>query len=91
MTVDDLTKKVILLLGLTEYHYELILTFVEDGIDYMRSAGVCDEIIYSKKSIGILTQYVTDVWNYNSGKGKLSPFLHERITQLALECDGNNV
>lgn len=89
MTIEDFTKKIIILLGLTDYNFELVKLHVEDGIDYMRSAGVCDEIIFSNRSIGVLTQYVTDTWSYDSGKVKLSPFLINRIIQLSKECDGD--
>lgn len=84
MTSKELTNKVILILGLTEYHYDIINNFVLDGIDYLRSSGVPDSIIYSQKSIGCLVQYVTDVWNLTQGQSKLSNFFHERVAQLVL-------
>lgn len=87
MTEKDLTNRVIQILGLTEYHYSIINGFVADGIDYLKSAGVEDSVIYSKKSVGVLVQYVTDVWNLTQGQSKLSPFFKERVTQLALTGD----
>lgn len=88
MTEKELTNRVIQILGLTEYHADIIGGFVADGIDYLKSAGVQDSVIFSNKSVGVLVQYVTDVWNLTQGQSKLSPFFKERVVQLAL-CGGD--
>lgn len=87
MTEKDLTNRVIKMLGLTEYHAEIIGGFVSDGINYLKSAGVKESVIYSNKSVGVLVQYVTDVWNLTQGQSKLSPFFKERVIQLAMVGD----
>lgn len=87
MTEKDLTNRVIQILGLTEYHEKIIDGFVSDGIDYLKSAGVPDSVIFSKRSVGVLVQYVNDVWNLTQGQSKLSPFFKERVIQLSMTGD----
>lgn len=87
MTENDLINRIIELQGLSEFHRNIVSGHVYDGIDYMKASGVPDSVIYSRKSIGVLNSYVTDVWNLTQGQCKLSPFLKERIIQLALEDD----
>lgn len=91
MTLNDLTDKVILILGLTEYHKDLVQNYIQDGIDYMRSSGVSDSVIYSQRSVGPLVMYVNDIWNYTQGQTKISSLFKERVIQLTLEGDDEDV
>lgn len=91
MTSNDLTKRVMVVLGLTDYHYDIVNNFVLDGIDYLKSSGVKDDVIYSQKSVGVLVQYTTDVWNLTQGQSKLSPFFKERVIQLSMMGDEEDV
>lgn len=91
MTLDDIVTKVIKIMGLTEYHRETVETYVIDGIDYLSCSGVSDSIIYSKRCIGLLTQYTTDNWNYNPGQGRISQSFERRVIQLTLSGDDKDV
>ena len=91
MTINDLTNKVILVLGLTEYHKDLVQNYIQDAIDYMRSSGVSDSIIYSQRSVGPLVMYVNDIWNYTQGQTKISKLFEQRVIQLSYEGDDENV
>lgn len=91
MTTNDLTNKVILILGLTDYHKPLIENYVLDAIDYMRSAGVDDSVIYSQRSVGAIVMYVNDSWNYTQGQTKVSSLFKERVNQLSLAGDDEDV
>lgn len=91
MSFDEIVTKVIKIMGLTEYHRETVETFVLDGIDNLRCSGVKDSIIYSKRCIGLLTQYTTDNWNYNPGQGRISESFEKRVIQLTLAGDDEDV
>ena len=91
MTLDNLTDKVILVMGLTEYHKELIKTYILDAMDYMRCSGVPDSVIYSQKSVGPIVMYVNDAWNYTQGQTKISELFEQKVIQLSLEGDDEDV
>lgn len=91
MTLDEMVEKVIVLLQLTPYHKDIVSLYVEDGIFYLKGAGVNDEVIYSNRSLGVLTTYVNDNWNYNQGQSKISPSLKERVIQLSMIGDDDYV
>lgn len=59
-----------------------ISIYIDEVTDYMRGAGVSNALISA--SVGVIARGVNDLWNNNAGNGKLSPYFHERVTQLAL-------
>ena len=84
MTEEEILKKVIRSLGLTEaYHKDVIEPFLNDVKFYLLDAGVNSDVILSSASVGVFTRGVSDLWNYGSGGASLSPYFKERVIQLA--------
>lgn len=79
-TQFDLIKDAIGITG--NYQDDTLLPYVEDVKDYMKSAGVSEEIIEANSSVGVIARGVMDLWNYNAGAGKLSQYFYERLCQL---------
>ena len=48
----------------------------------MASAGVPAAVLISEKAIGAIARGVSDLWNYGSGGGSLSPYFYQRVIQL---------
>lgn len=66
-------------LGITgDYLDKTLQPYLEDVEDYIKGAGVSESNI----TIGILARGVSDLWNYGTGEGKLSPYFMQRVTQL---------
>lgn len=85
MTEEEILKKVIKALGLTEqYHKDIIEPFFQDVKFYLTDAGVTAEIINSSASVGVFIRGVSDLWNYGSGGASLSPYFKERVIQLTV-------
>lgn len=83
MNVDTLLSKVktaLLIEG--DYHNEMLKLYIEEVLDYMRSAGVPDDVLQSERIIGAVARGVTDLWNFGSGNGKLSEYFYQRVIQL---------
>lgn len=59
-----------------------ISVYIDEVTDYMRGAGVSPERITA--SVGVVARGVNDLWNNDSGNGKLSPYFYDRVSQLAL-------
>lgn len=84
MTEEEILKKVIKSLGLTEeYHKDIIDPFFQDVKFYLADAGIAANIIKSSASVGVFIRGVSDLWNYGSGGASLSPYFRERVIQLA--------
>lgn len=68
-------------LGVTgNFMDDTITVYIDEVTDYMRNAGVSTSLINS--SIGVISRGVSDLWNNQSGTGKLSPYFYDRVTQL---------
>ena len=59
-----------------------ISVYIDEVTDYMRGAGVSSERIAA--SVGVVARGVNDLWNNDSGNGKLSPYFYDRVSQLVL-------
>ena len=71
-------------LGVTGNFQDATLTTYIDSVnEYLRAAGVADEIIGTKPTAGVVARGVADLWQYGSGDGKLSSYFYERVIQLA--------
>ena len=57
--------------------------YIEEVNNYLRAAGVPEEIIGTKESAGVVARGVADLWNFGAGEGKLSPYFYERVIQLS--------
>ena len=83
MNVDALLSKVktaLLIEG--DYHNDMLKLYIDEVLDYMRSAGVPDDVLQSERIIGAVARGVTDLWNFGAGNGKLSEYFYQRVTQL---------
>ena len=68
-------------LGITgEYQDATLSVYIEEVVDYMRSAGVPEALV--GRSAGVIARGVTDLWNYNTNGGKLSDYFYQRVSQL---------
>lgn len=76
-------EKVKLALGVTgEYLDATIQIYIDEVNAYLLDAGVPHEKINSTETVGIVARGVSDLWNYGSGDGKLSPYFFQRASQL---------
>lgn len=68
-------------LGITgKYQDATLSVYIEEVVDYMRSAGVPEALV--GRSVGVIARGVTDLWNYNANGGKLSDYFYQRVSQL---------
>ena len=73
-------------LGITgTYQDSTIQQYINEVKEFLIDSGVDKDIIDSKKSIGVITRGVADLWNYGSGGTSLSPYFIQRATQLAFK------
>lgn len=69
-------------LGITgDYQDATLQVYFDEVKDFLRDAGVAESNITS----GIVARGVSDLWNYGSAEGKLSPYFLQRASQLALK------
>lgn len=83
MDIDTLLTKVktaLLLEG--DYHNDMLKVYINEVLDYMRSAGVPEDVLQSERVIGAVARGVTDLWNFGSGNGRLSEYYYQRVIQL---------
>lgn len=67
------------------YHDAMLMIYINEIRDYLKSAGVAAEVLQSEKIVGIVSRGVSDLWNYGAGDGTLSPYFYQRATQLCAE------
>lgn len=68
-------------LGVTgDFMNATISVYIDEVTDYMQTAGVSTALINT--SIGVIARGVSDLWNNQSGSGKLSPYFYDRVAQL---------
>ncbi len=61
---------------------ELLTPYIKEVKDFMFEAGVKKDVIESEKSVGIIAIGVSDLWNYQAGGVKWSPYFTQRVIQL---------
>ena len=84
MTDAELLNKVKAALGITgNYQDATLQVYIDEVRGFMTGAGVPLEIVTSAASVGCISRGVSDLWNYGSGNGKLSPYFLQRMLQLA--------
>ena len=67
-------------LGITgEYQDNTLQQYFDEVIAFLVDAGVAQSNITS----GIVARGVSDLWNYGSADGKLSPYFIQRASQLS--------
>lgn len=80
---DTVLNKVKGALGITGTHLDNTLNiYIDEVVNYMINAGVPENVAKSEVSAGVVARGVTDLWNYNSGGGKLSDYFYQRVSQL---------
>lgn len=89
MTDKELLAKVKSALGIGgTYQDDTLQIYIDETKEYLRSAGISEAVILSKKAIGVICRGVSDLWNYGAGSASLSEYFMQRATQLALEEKG---
>lgn len=69
-------------LGITgDYQDSTLQVYFDEVIAFLVDAGVAETHITS----GIVARGVSDLWNYGSAEGKLSPYFIQRASQLSLK------
>ena len=67
-------------LGITStYQDDTLQVFMDEVIEFIKDAGVKESNI----TAGLVARGVSDLWDYGSGTGKLSPYFMQRCAQLA--------
>lgn len=78
--MDSMLNDVKLALGITgTYQDSTVNEYIKEVKDFLVDAGVKQSNI----TPGIVSRGVSDLWNYGSGKGKLSEYFLQRAAQLA--------
>lgn len=84
MAADNVLTKVKEGLGITTIAQDNTLeVYIQAVKDYMKDAGVSKTLLASDSIIGAVVIGVSDLWNYNSGGSKFSPYFVQRVIQLA--------
>lgn len=80
MTDEAMLQGVKNALGITgEYLNDTMQEYITEVTAFLVDAGVKKTNI----TVGIVARGVSDLWNYGSGDGKLSPYFMQRATQLS--------
>ena len=83
MTDAELLTEVKKRIGITgDYQDDTLTGHIQDVKDFMQDAGVSEEVMQTTKIIGAVTRGVSDLWDYGSGNGEISPYFFQRVTQL---------
>lgn len=92
MTNAELLEKIKIGLMITSPVFDDVLTLhIEEVKDYIKSAGISEEIVNSERCVGVIFRGVSDLWNNGSGTAKLSPYFRDRVVQLSFFKGDNNV
>jgi hypothetical protein len=67
------------------FHDDMLSAFIDDTKDYLRAVGITDALLSDKKSLGILTRGVVDLWNNKPSDGSFSQMFYQRAIQLRAE------
>lgn len=62
---------------------EMLNVYIDEVTAFMRDAGVPDSIIEGETAYGCVLMGVNDLWNYQGGNVKFSPYFEKRVIQLA--------
>lgn len=90
MAVDFVVDAVMTALGLegNEFQRPTIEFYVDEVNEYLKDAGVPENVIGTKQTVGVVARGVADLWSYGAGNGKLSIYFKERAIQLASTSNG---
>lgn len=86
MTDDEILQEVKKRLTITDtFHDEMLMSFIQDTMDYLKSVGITETLLRDKKSLGILARGVVDLWNNSPSNGQFSSMFYQRAIQLRAE------
>lgn len=87
MTDAELLTKVKAALGIGgTYQDNTLAEYIAEVKDFLKGAGVAEANI----TAGIIARGVSDLWNYGSGGGTLSPYFMQRAAQLSYKGGSAN-
>ncbi len=90
MTDAEILAKVKNGLGITtDFQDETLSVYIITVKDFMRGAGVSEEVLNSSAAVGCILLGVNDLWNYGSGEVKFSEVFKMRLIQLSKEGAAN--
>lgn len=85
MTDAEILTKVKAALGIGgNYQDDTLAEYIAEVKDFLNGAGVAEANI----TAGIIARGVSDLWNYGSGGGTLSPYFMQRAAQLSYKSTG---
>lgn len=91
MTTSQILEAVKDTIGITgNYQDKTLLQHINEVSGYMESAGVPAAVLTSEKAIGAISRGVSDLWNYGTGGGSLSPYFYQRVIQLVFAPSDNS-
>lgn len=86
MTEYEVLADVKAAIGITgEFQDSTLRVHIAEVKEYLKDAGVSADILKTEAAAGIIARGVSDLWDYGSGTGSLSPYFKERAIQLALK------
>lgn len=90
MSEDEILRSVKSALGITgNYQDETLKFYINDVKEFMKDAGVSDDKLNEKSSLGAIARGVCDLWNY--GDGRFSQYFYQRVIQLCMKGSKENV
>ena len=92
MTKQEVLQEIKSALGnIPSYQDKTITPYMNDVIEYMKSAGVPKHLLDDKnidpKCVGCIIRGVADTWNYGNGDTQLSEYFKSRVFQLTCGDD----
>lgn len=81
MTDIEILAKVKTDLGITgTYHDSMLEDYIFEVKEFLIDAGVTENVLNNKISVGVIVRGVSDLWTY--GPGQLSEYFYQRTKQL---------
>lgn len=69
------------------FHDSALTLYINEALEYMKGVGVVDEV--AENATGVIAGIVNDLMTGEAGKGEISPYLKQRVIQLAYRKAGN--
>ena len=86
ITDTELLTKVKDGLGIAgNYQDATLQVYIDEVKDFMKEAGVLDDVLNDSKAIGCIIRGVVDLWNYGSGGAAFSEHFKMRVVQLSVK------
>lgn len=90
--MNELLEKVKRGLMITGNQFDAALEdYITDVQFYLIAAGVDPARVGSAECLGVIRRGVSDLWNNDSGNVEFSPYFYDKVTQLVLMGDVENV